>query len=1403
MKTFQKNFTIQTKRLVYFYGEAQQKGNIEKAEAYRKENDPKKVAELKKRYGGERSEELVKCDLSKKNPDPYLAEQAQKTEKRIKDETVEPDKLEGKYLNAEQVNDNMRKLYKILGKDWDQVKADEAKKAEEDKAAKEKKAEEDKAKAQPAAPEVDPNAPLKFSEIKRIATDSIDKKMDENTKEAVDAVIKELESKIVGKEFKKIDDVKTAIQVAINNMDQKYLMALAGKDMKFSAGNYTFDFKFLNAPGSKDQKYGIQEVNATAIKKVDVSPGAPKEANPDDKGKPGEGNGKPGESKEVTEIRSKVETALKGMYEQYSKMSKEELIKNGDDNKLKLAQDLGLSLKQIEVGLSADLAKLDQSYKIDQLLPNTDTTYFNKNGINVQSFGNFIENLYKEKNIESKEGKDTPNALQYVLQFEGKANEVGAKYDNKDYVAQKGITTYEDFVKNYEADVKSAVATIDKKYVDKIEWNKLPDTVLQNSLYRPVHFQMGKDKPPVIFINEAASRTMWDVAHPPKLKEEPKPKDQKPEEPKEEQPDPNKMKKLPTKTMEAAINKGFENSFDSAFNNDPFAIGTAIKIQLQKLPMTEQYLIPTTYMTPQGFKLEMLHYGPTMKVRVEGITEGVARKYVQKWETQPEPTAQANEKKWSKVLCVDVYGKEKPKPEGWLKTAKSAAAEKEKNGGGPPKPGEAGAKSPDVKPGKPGFEASPGAEESPTEKEVRGKVETSVKKVFDQFSNMSKEDLIKNGFDDRFTLLHAIALNVKTEEKTLMPDLAKLDKTLSKVNIVPGVDATFNKGGICLEKPAAWISDLYKKLGVVEKGPEDRANAFKYTQEFTTKMIALNEKYSSKDFLAKEGIKSYEDFAKKYNQELTTYMGTVDKTKIEWANLPGNTLVYPNYSYASFRLEKDKPVVITVNEGGMRTLWDKANTPKTDEEKAKEDAPDNVDKAKARVEEESKAIFKKYTDLSAKDLVAKGFDNKIKLSDAIMADFKAADVKLLPELKDIKKSYSFKINNDVSIWFNQYGVRPVGMDKFMDGLYKDKKVKNIDTEKGQTPNARKAIDTIMSTMRDTSKKCTDQLGVSKTITTFGEYYKFMTDEITKSVKGLDPKTYEGVEWDKLPDNMIRTPYTAYAEVTKTKDGKEPDLKFNMAYLKGMWDSYNQPGVKKTEFTDLDEAKISKEKADSQPDSPETTEKAKGKVDEEMKALFKKYNDMTPDQIIAGKLDNRTLLVSAIMEDIKGVEGRLQFDLANLNVSHITDIIKDVPVQFNKYGVRPTGLAEWVKKFYKDKKIEDKESKDTPNTRKAEDTISKTIKTINDKYTNSTRADLQKQGILNFDDYYKKYCADLKTSVDALGTGIFDKVEWDKLPGNTFKSPYTYFAEVSRTKDNKDLTYNYNKGMIKMSWDYLT
>jgi hypothetical protein len=1302
---------LKENRLIFYFGEAQQKAEIDqklgekKAEAEKKaaegeENKPEKVNKLKTRYSGERADELIKCDLLKKSSsvDPYEKQQAEKKEKRIKDETIEPSKLEEKVLSAKEINDNMRKLYAILGKDWDQVKAAEEQKEKDDKA--KPKEPEVKPDAQPGSPDQpkppeSPDKPktIKFDAVQYIFGESMDANPDEKISVAKNAVLKEIESKTVGKEFKNIDEVKTVIQIAINNMDDKTLSALAGKTMKIRGGEYNFSFRFVKPGESPNQKAGVESVSAEPIKKPNDKPKEPEakaeppevltrikfatlqrlassvdknaDANtkeavsavmkeiqfqtqgivfetsedltkvikqsmnslnpkyiaaltgkdimlkadeynisfrfvkpgevptrpsgvesvsvskikppeapkpPEAKDKPAEDKSKPVESKEVTELRGEITKQAKQIFEEYSKMSKEDLVKQGLNNGNKLAYEMSVRINNLGIQLSDKLSKVDKTYFIQDPFPNVGRMGFNQNGIYCESMTPFINKLYADKKIEDSTKKETPKAYEYLVKFSEKVTEVSKKFDDKAYITQLGITTFEEYSKKYEQEISAAVKTIDKKLISSIEWKKLEYKTLNNAITATVYFRLEEGKDPQISPSVARLRARWEAINPP-TKEEPVAKVDEPKAPIEEKPDPEKFNKI-RPTADAAINRGLALSYEGSMYNDPIGIAMAIKLQLQKLPIQEQYLLPIDYMTPQGIKIQRIYTDEKMQVRVTGVTETVARKYVESWEKAPRATAEVNEKKWAKVSCVDVYGTEKPKPEGWLMTKEGAKLDKEakekkaKEKGGD-KPKDADAQKPEEK---------PADVESPEVKETRNKVEAGMKKIFDNVSKMSKEEMSTKGV---FNILHEISFASKALEKTLAPDLAKLDKTYTSDKLQPPILISFNKAGISMEMPDKWVSDQLAAKGAVDSVDAKSPNAFNYTKLFNSKMIELRDKYSSKKLLTEQGINTPEDMSKKFNQELQAIMEKTDPKmidKIEWANLPGQTLVYPAYSYASFRLEKGKKVAVSVNEAGIRTLWDKANVPKpafeaTDDEKAKEDAPDKIDNAKNKVDQEVKALLKKYTDMSASDMKSKGFDNKIKLTDAIMTDLKAIDAKLQPDLAVLEKSYSYKPTPNLDMWFNKYGLRPVGLDGWINNLYKDKKVKNIESEKGQTPNARKAIDTIMKTINGVNEKCNETEYLQKAkVKTFGDYYKLITDEMTKAVKGIDPKIYEQVEWDKLPDNMIKTPYTFQAEVTRTKDAKEPTLKFNYANLKGIYDSWNYDGGKVRNFTVLDEAK---------------------------------------------------------------------------------------------------------------------------------------------------------------------------------------------------------------------------------------
>ncbi len=1296
-------------RFIYYFGEDQQKAEIgqkldeKKAEAEKKnaeaeENKPEKVLKLKSRYSSERTDELVKCHLiATAEPgkfDPFEQQKAGEKQKAIKEKTIEPEKLEGNFLTGKEVNDNMRKLYAILGKDWDQIKADEAQKEKEakEKAAKpEEKPKEGEAK--PEAPSDSPDKPktIKFDSVQRLITESIDKNPDAKTKEAADAVTTEIEAKTKGKEFKTIDEVKTAIQIAVNNMDGKYLSALAGKIMKFKAGEYNISFRFVQPNESPVQKAGIESVTfekeakpkppekpeppkeQEALKRIKfsslqrLSSNADKNADantkealdavmkammfktqgiefqtsdelikevknamngldkkylavlagkdisikageyniafrfikpgestvrplgvesvfieknkpvevpkpPEAKDKPSEDKSKPVESKEVTELRGKISAEMKSLFEEFSKMSKEDLIKNHYDNSDKFAYELGRRINNIAIAMSPDLSKLgDECYSIDSVYPNTNAIKFNKNGVFIGTMGKYIDNLFKEKNITDIAKKETPNAYEYITQFHNKTHEVTKRFEDKAYITQLGITTYEDYLKKFEAEVNVAVGTIDKKYTQKIEWAKLDGNALSSPVFKLIHFSLEKDKAPNVMINEAGVRSQWEKVKPQKPVEE-KPKEEKPKAPVEEKPDPAKFNKI-RPAADAAINRGLALSYEGVMYNDPIGIATAVKLQLQKLPLQEQNLLPINYMTPQGIRLQRIYSGGKMQVAVTGVTETVARKYIEKWEKEPRATAEVNEKKWAKIGCVDVYGVDKPKPEGWLKTKEGArlekeakeqkAKEKEKGEG---KPKESDAQKPEEK---------PADAESPEVKEARNKVEVGMKKIFDNVSKMSKEEMSTKGV---FNILHEMSLASKVLEKDLAPDLAKLDKTYISDKLQPPITIFFNKKGITMERPGQWVNDQFKAKGAVDSVDSKSPNAFNYTKLFTSKMVELRDKYSSKKALTEQGITTPEDMGKKFNQELQAAMekdGAKLTDKIEWANLPGATLVYPNYSYASFRLEKGKKIAVSVNDAGIQDIWDKANAPKpafeaTNDEKVKEDAPDKINNAKNKVDQEVKALLKKYQDMPTSEINSKGFNNKLKLTDAIMTDLKTIDTKLQPDLNALERSYSTTTIKDLEVMFNKYGIRPIGLDNWMNNFYKDKKVKNIESEKGQTPNAKNAIDTIMKKMKETTDKCndTEYLKTAK-VRTFGEYYKLITDEVTKVVKGIDPKLYDQVEWDKLSDNTLRTPYTFCAEVSRTKDAKEPTLKFNYANLKATYDSWHYDNGKESNYVILD------------------------------------------------------------------------------------------------------------------------------------------------------------------------------------------------------------------------------------------
>lgn len=1155
------------KRFVFYFGEdvhtaeIAKKAEEKKAEAEKKkveaeENKPEKLNKLKTRYSGERANELIQCDLLKKSDsvDPYQKDLATKKEKRIKDETVEPDKLEGKYLTGKEVNDNMRKLYKILGKDWDQIKADE-----------EKKEKEEKEKPKPPTPEAKPPEKqelltrVKFATLERIAS-SVDKNADANTKEAITAVMNVIQQKAQGIEFSTSDELIKTIVTSINGLNEKHLAALAGKDINLKADQYNISFKFLKAGESPTRKFGIE----SAFVGKQKPPEQPKP--PEDKSKPAEDKSKPVESKEITELRSAIEKQAKDIFESYSKMSKEDLIKQGLNNGNKLSYEIGVRINNISHQFPDKLAKLDKTYVISDVYPKVGDIGFNKNGVFNNSLGPFILSLYADKKIEDSTAKEMPNALEYLKKYAEKVDQVTKKFEDKAYVDQLGITTFEEYTKKYEQEVTTAVGTIDKKLIAKIEWKKLEYKTLNNSIASPCYFRMEEGKEPTLSPHIGKLRQRWEKLNPP-AKEEPASKEDQPKAPVEEKPDPAKFNKI-RPTQEAAINRGLALSYEGTMYNDPIGIGMAIKLQLQKLPIREQYLIPTHYMTPQGIKLQMLYYGDKMQVKVVGVTETVARKYTQKWEELPRASAEENEKKWAKIKCVDVYGTEKPKPEGWLKTKEGARLEKEEADAKAKKEAESKSKEPGAK--KPEEKVEP--QEAPEVKEARNKVEAGMKKIFDNVSKMSKEELSAKGV---FNILHEMSVATKILEKDLAPDLAKLDKTYQSDKVQPPILIYFNKSGINMEKPGQWVNDQLTAKGAVDSVDGKSPNAFSYTQLFTSKMVELRGKYSDKKFLTEQGINSPEDLSKKFQQELSAIMEKTDPKmidKIEWANFPGQTLVYPSYSYASFRLEKGKKVAVSANEAGMRTLWDKANAPKpafeasTQDEKPKEDSQEQVEKAKAKVDEEVKVMFKKYIDMPAETLVSEKLNNRTLLINSLMNDIKSAEGRLrsLPEIKDLNQSHNTESIPKVVVSFNKYGLRPIGLNDWVNSFYKGKKIE--DTEKKETPNARKAEEKIIETINKVNEKYsqkTDKEALKKLgVENFGQFYKFMTDATKKEIDALDPAVFANIEWDKLPNKTFKSPYTFFVEVKRDQNSKESQYTFNYAMYKTSWD--NQPDKREPE-----------------------------------------------------------------------------------------------------------------------------------------------------------------------------------------------------------------------------------------------
>lgn len=327
----------------------------------------------------------------------------------------------------------------------------------------------------------------------------------------------------------------------------------------------------------------------------------------------------PKETKEVMETRTKVEEWVNNILKKYWALSPEELTNRNLNNKGNLLYEISLAVKQEEIALAKDLNKLNTTYTFNAQQPIKGS--FNKNGIVLEDLSIWVTSLYSNKEIKDVENKETKKAFEVKKEMAKAIKQIKKNYESKE-----GITKYEDFSRNLEHELKTAIGNIDISQIPDNEWSKMPENTLTYPMSSLAGVRATKGNSPEIIFNEAVARAMWDKLHPPVLHEEEKEKPAvKPVE----------LPKLFNEQLQNAFDRGLALGLHQ---NEPGPIEIAVQIQLRKLTNKEDILrLPTYLMTKEGIKFRFADRtkdeGP--RVIIKGVTAERAKSNPDAWKDIP------------------------------------------------------------------------------------------------------------------------------------------------------------------------------------------------------------------------------------------------------------------------------------------------------------------------------------------------------------------------------------------------------------------------------------------------------------------------------------------------------------------------------------------------------------------------------------------------------------------------------------------------------------------------------------------------------------------------------------------------------------------------------------------------
>lgn len=473
MKTFCQypfgtHFDLKPHRFVFIAtGEGGKTERIQEREK-QKEKPEDRLARLTVRYITEREEELKKCkdDPSKEG---RLKKMRIETETRDSKQIVKVNVSTGRpeFMTMDQVIDNLRKFYAIMGRNWDDVQKQEAgEDVKKDEAAK-KEADKARQEQQEEATLVEFQKWFKGAKEIKKSTDTVPvgKYRIDNVEPGRGAPVvipkiyipgspRPLEATYSRVSGTRVTQTEVVDPTIIDVDGVAYAHIKGGRSNDRDIENGWVEISHLRKPNE-----GPVEV-VKAPKAAESQKEAP-EKNP--------------------EVRKKVDEAVKGVFDMYANMTPDELKKNQPPLNVKrnLLNVVSDRLVAASVTIAGDLGKIEGTNFSKTFSP-VDVA-FNKHGISVDNLSYWADQLYGRKGVTTEDEK-TPEgkaATEVIKKITLVLRAVREKCEDPNFLTQNKITKYDQFLQKVEGETTTAVgALLTPQVLAKVRFDKLPDKQL-------------------------------------------------------------------------------------------------------------------------------------------------------------------------------------------------------------------------------------------------------------------------------------------------------------------------------------------------------------------------------------------------------------------------------------------------------------------------------------------------------------------------------------------------------------------------------------------------------------------------------------------------------------------------------------------------------------------------------------------------------------------------------------------------------------------------------------------------------------------------------------------------------------------------------------------------------------